>query len=297
MSWVQFVYADDNKTAVYMLKEYIKNLQWKLDSKIDRDMSRYNLMGHYPNYILFGGYSPTKLYKNTDDNNLTTNPRHKNEAQFQVSIKVPIFNNIFNSQGDLFVAYTQNSFWQIYDKDDSSPFRETNYQPEVFWQVDKINKNRFGLNTIRFGGIHQSNGQSAPKSRSWNRTELHMLFEANNFFYGFNAWSRWDEPYENDINNTRDDDNPLLTDYIGNQKIFIGFKYKRFENTLTYQNDITDFKTDKGSVTLDIAFPSHNNNFDYFLRYFNGYGESLIDYDKKIERYSIGVMIANPFWK
>jgi phospholipase A1 len=279
-----------------MLQQYIKNLEWKLDSKINKDISRYNLMGHYTNYILFGGYSPTKLYKTTQDNNLTTNPRHKNEAQFQVSIKVPVFNNIFNSQGDLFLAYTQNSYWQIYDKDDSSPFRETNYQPELFWQVDKINKNKFGLKTLRFGAIHQSNGQAALASRSWNRTELHMLLEANNFFYGFNIWSRWDEPYKADSNSTRDDDNPLLTDYIGNQKVFVGFKYKRFENTLTYQNDIADFEAGKGSVTLDIALPSTNNNFNFFFRYFYGYGESLIDFDKKIKRYSVGVMVANPFW-
>ncbi len=124
-----------------------------------------------------------------------------------------------------------------------------------------------------------------------------MLFEADKFFYGFNAWSRWDEPYENDINNTRDDDNPLLTDYIGNQKIFVGFKYKRFKNTLTYQNDILDFKKDKGSIILDIILPSINDNYNYFFRYFNGYGESLIDYDKRIKRYSIGVMVANILWQ
>ncbi len=295
--FVQYIIANDtNNTDIEILQEYIKNLNLKLNSKIENDMSRYNLMGHHTNYILLAGYSPTKLYKRTDENNLTNNPRDKNEAQFQVSIKVPIFANIFNTKGDLFVAYTQNSYWQIYDKEDSSPFRETNYQPELFWQIDNLSKNRFGLKTLRIGAIHQSNGQSAPKSRSWNRTELHMLFEANNFFYGFNAWSRWDEPYENDINNTADDDNPLLTDYVGNQKIFVGFKYKRFENTLTYQNDITDYKTDKGSTTLDIALPSDNNNFNYFFRYFNGYGESLIDYDNKIERYSIGMMISNPFW-
>ncbi len=290
--------ADDNSSqTIKTLQKYINNLQWKLDSKIDKNKHKYNLMGHYSNYILFAGYTPTKLYKTTNENNTTSTPRDKNEAQFQVSIKVPIFNNIFNSKGDIFVAYTQNSYWQVYDKDDSSPFRETNYQPEVFWQTDKINKNRYGLKTLRVSAIHQSNGESSPKSRSWNKTDIFMLFEADKFFYGFNAWSRWDEPYENDINNTRDDDNPLLTDYIGNQKIFVGFKYKRFKNTLTYQNDILDFKKDKGSIILDIILPSINDNYNYFFRYFNGYGESLIDYDKRIKRYSIGVMVANILWQ
>ncbi len=289
------MYANEkhDQATIDSMKNYIKDLEWKLNSKVQEDKYRYNLMSHYPNYILLASTTNTKLFK-TYDNKIT--PRDKNEAQFQVSIKVPIFTNIFNSKGDLFVSYTQNSFWQVYDKDDSSPFRETNYQPELFWQLDLKNKNKIGLKTIRISAIHQSNGRTVTHSRSWNRSELHMLFEAKKFFYGLNIWNRWNEPYNDDANSTRDDDNPYLTKFIGNQKIFVGFKYKRFKNTLTYQNDIFDFKPDKGNIVVDIILPSNNHNFNYFLRYFDGYGETLIDYDKDIRRYSFGIIIASPFW-
>ena len=62
---------------------------------------------------------------------------------------------------------------------------------------------------------------------------------------------------------------------------------------LSHQNDIFNYDTNKGNTKIDITFPSMNSNFDFFIRYFNGYGESLIDYNIKLERVSFGIMIAD----
>jgi len=37
----------------------------------------------------------------------------------------------FSSPADLWFGYTQRSFWQAYNTDASSPFGESNYEPEL----------------------------------------------------------------------------------------------------------------------------------------------------------------------
>lgn len=52
------------------------------------------------------------------------------ETKFQISLAKPLFYDVFGLRESLVAAYTQTSWWQITKK--SSPFRETNYQPENF---------------------------------------------------------------------------------------------------------------------------------------------------------------------
>ncbi len=290
-----------DKVKLENMKEYIKSI--KFDDKVDTSKYKLNIMGHHESYMLLGGYSPTNLTEKywskgvRDTNN--EYERDNNEAQFQISIKIPLYSNFLNTGGDLFTAYTQNSYWQVYNTDHSSPFRETNYMPELFieWQPNK----KFGDSTLvktRFSLIHQSNGQDVGKSRSWNRTEVFFMFKNDNIYYGANIWDRWDED-KKDVNDpnypnvTEGDDNVGLEDYIGKQKYFVRYETDKVNFTLSHQNNIADYDIDYGNTKLDIAFPSINSNFDFFIRYFNGYGESLIDYDVKIERVSFGILIAD----
>ncbi|MEA3383792.1 MAG: phospholipase A [Campylobacterota bacterium] len=284
------------KIKLENVKNYIKSI--KLDDKVDKKRYKLNVMGHYENYMLLGGYSPNNLTEKKWKDGIRTSDgeyeRDSNEAQFQLSIKVPLYANFLNSGADLFSAYTQNSYWQVYNTDKSSPFRETNYMPELFmeWHPDK----KFGDSTLtkaRFALIHQSNGQDVGQSRSWNRTELFFLFQNQNIFYGLNIWDRWDEETKKDIAAIEGDDNPELEDLVGNQKYFVKYKGESINLMLSHQNDILEYNINKGNTKLDITFPSINSNFDFFIRVFDGYGESLVDYDIKIQRVSFGIMLSD----
>ena len=290
-----------DKVKLETMQDYIKNL--KFDDKVDKSKYKVNLMGHYENYMLLGGHSSTKLTeKHWDDGARDTSEdyeRDSNEAQFQLSIKTPLYNNFLGTGADLFTAYTQNSYWQVYDTQHSSPFRETNYMPELFleWQPDKKLGNS-QLKQVRFALIHQSNGQDVGQSRSWNRTEMFFLLQNDNINYGMHIWDRWDEDSKDTTNSqypnvTEGDDNVGLEDYIGNQRYFVKYKSDNVNIMLVHQNDILEYDRNKGNTKLDVTFPSINSNFDFFIRYFTGYGESLIDYDVKIQRVSFGIMLSD----
>jgi phospholipase A1 len=277
------------------MQEYFSNIEF--NDKVDKDKYNFNIMGHHESYMFFGSYTKNKLYeKNWSDayNSSVDYERDKNEAQFQISIKVPLYKRFLGTKSDLFVAYTQNSYWQVYNTEHSAPFRETNYMPELFleWQPNK----KFGESKLiksRISLIHQSNGQDVGKSRSWNRTELYFLFKRDNFYYGFNMWDRWNEDAKPDASSTKGDDNIGLEKYIGKQKYFVKYKTDNINLTLSHQNQLFNYNINRGNTKLDIAFPSINSNFDFFVRYFDGYGESLIDYDIKVQRISFGILIAD----
>jgi phospholipase A1 len=50
---------------------------------------------------------------------------------FQLGFKTKLVEGAFDKPVDVWFGYTQNSFWQAGNRKASSPFRETNYQPEL----------------------------------------------------------------------------------------------------------------------------------------------------------------------
>ena len=288
-----------NTTKLYEIQKYLKNLELNnLNDDFNNSKDyKFNIMGYHDTYFLITGYSNNLIERHwingVEDTNKNGYKRDKKEAQFQFSLKMPLYQNFLNTNGDLFAAYTQNSYWQVYDQKHSSPFRETNYMPELFLQWNLEQKVYVStLKTIRLSLVHQSNGQDVGQSRSWNRTELALLFHKNKFSYGFNLWNRWDEDKKTDPTSTKGDDNPDLEDYIGTGKYYIRYKTDKVGLTFAHQNNLLKYDINKGNNKLDIIFPSVNRNFDFFFRYFYGYGESLIDYDVKVKRISFGIMIA-----
>jgi phospholipase A1 len=167
------------------------------ESAIDRrlamegatEIAPFVMTPHKPNYIIYS-YN----FKNYEDRG-TGQPSggddsyKQSEVDFQLSIKFPVWRNIFNTKTHLFAAYTNRSFWQVFDRKDSSPFRETDHEPEL-WLSHRTKWKLFGLTNrlIQAGIVHQSNGQSGDSSRSWNRVYTNLIFERGHFYFGIKPW-------------------------------------------------------------------------------------------------------------
>lgn len=251
-------------------------------------LQRFTLMAHRPNYILAGaynskGYDPELFQEQYRDPSIAFDDT---EAQFQISLKVPLWVNLFN-RIDIYAAYTNRSFWQVYNSEISAPFRETNHEPEVWaqftpaWEI-------FGFRNVAnsFGLVHQSNGQGGVLSRSWNRVYANFVFAKGNFAFGFKPWIRISESSAND-------DNPDITDYLGHYEIRAGYKWNEQVFSVMSRNNL-ESGFDQGAVEIGWSFPLWNYPYlKGYIQYFNGYGESLIDYNNRINRIGIGISLTD----
>jgi phospholipase A1 len=203
------------------------------------------------------------------------------EAEFQVSMKFPVVQGVFDDNTDLLVAYTGHSWWQVYN-DASAPFRETNYQPEIFLR-HYGGPNILGAQVAfwDFGVVHESNGRSdviSKVSRSWNRIYGNVGFDVGDFAFGVKAWYRIPEDEE-------DDNNPNIYEYRG----YAEFRAVWAPNKNTFSAMYRP-GTQEDGLELSWSYPI-NNHLRFFTKYYKGYGESMIDYDHEVERIGIGIAI------
>ncbi|WP_136065582.1 phospholipase A [Modicisalibacter radicis] len=200
------------------------------------------------------------------------------EVKFQLSLKINVLEDLFGDNGDLYFAYTQRSWWQAYNSDASAPFRETNYEPEVFVSFDNYFSLLGWTNTLnRIGYAHQSNGRSQPLSRSWNRIYADMLFQRGD--WAISIAPHWRVP-ESENN----DDNPDLENYIGYGDITVIRAFGDQEVSVMARGN--PGKHHYG-VQFDYSFPLAGKIRGH-VQYYDGYGESLIDYDNDVQRLGIG---------
>ncbi|MGI2026612.1 phospholipase A [Endozoicomonas acroporae] len=252
--------------------------------------NRFAITPHRPNYLLPISYnkspnpSPFEI-RNIDDFSNT-------EIKFQLSMKAPLVQGVFNGYGDIFVAYTNTSWWQAYNSN-SAPFRETNHEPEVYMVFPtNYQFGGFELNAVFAGLTHQSNGRSGELSRSWNRIYAQLVFSRDNVVVSIKPWWRIPEPEKKpgQQNSSRGDDNPDIEQYMGHGELHLGYQVREHNLGMTLRNNLRS--DNKGAVQLDWSFPI-NKRFRGYIQYFNGYGESLIDYNDSANRLSVGVMLTD----
>lgn len=260
-------------------KEIFKTLD-KIDNSETQETFRqyaqslYNFKAHNANYFLPISYR-------YDDNygDVNGHETRRIESEFQVSLKYDFAANFFKFREIYSVAYTQKSFWQSYS--DSAFFRESNYNPEVFVTIptSEIGDGRL-LKGIRMGVAHESNGRGAQDERSWNYFNTSLFFQYNILLAELKLWARL--PDANDYN-------PELIDTMGHGYLKIAIPYKK--NLLDMK--IRDNFNSKGSVELNYSYPmSSRDDLFFYIKFFNGYGESLIDYDNHVKKVGVGFSIS-----
>ena len=220
------------------------------------------------------------------------------EVVFQLSAKLRIVRSKF------FIGYTQLSLWQAYNRDESSPFRETDYNPEVFYRIGPSNSRllHWGWD---FGYEHQSNGQSKPKSRSWDRLFAAGHYQTGRTLYYLKMWYRVREdecPIGSDglpeawcRDDATYDDNPDITDYLGHAEFHLRRRLTAAEKPQELHFMIRgNPRAGNGGFRLDYSYPARTKDLHWFAMLWHGYGESLIDYNQSVTRIGIGLIMRQP---
>ena len=258
----------------------------------------YVILPHRPNYFLPLTYMrvPSNDELNRSLSLYADEPVEVDEGYdhwegiFQISLKYVLREDLFCQMCRLEFGYTNRSFWQLYNQGMSRPFRETNHEPELMfsWPLKG-----YWVDHLMFSLNHQSNGQQSTLSRSWNRIIVQASSIISRGVLTGKVWYRLPEKDSSDPEDPSDDDNPDILDYMGHGEITYLQLMDQHQFEITIRNNL-EKDTNRGAVQLGYSFP-FNDRVKGYVQYFNGYGESLIDYNRFQERISIGFKLSDWF--
>lgn len=265
--------------------------RWELAR--DSKLGVFNFRVYKPVYLMPAFWTSNVNERPTSLNpdNTVTDPIALDsvETKFQLSFKTKAVENLFGDNGDIWMGYTQSSRWQVYNSEESRPFRETNYEPEVLL----VFRNAYSLGGWKgrmaaVGINHQSNGRGDPLSRSWNRVMFNIGLDRDNWALMLRPWIR--------VSDGSDDDNPQMEDYIGRGDATLTHVRGRNEFSLMARHSLRGGDRSRGAVQFDWGFPVHPSiPMRGRLQLFHGYGESLIDYNHKATYVGLGVSLQEWF--
>ena len=221
------------------------------------------------------------------------------ETRLQLSMRTKLAQGLLTpSEGtpkdSLWFAYSQQSYWQLFSGDISRPFRTTDHEPELIY-VYPLNVQLPGQGRLRYGGlglVHQSNGQSLPLSRSWNRVYLMAGAQWDpEWLLQGRVWRRVSESAAND-------DNPNIENTIGRAEVKLTWNPNpRHTFGMTWRHSL---RTEgNGSARLEwlraLSPPDDGGqrNLRLHMQIFSGYGDSLLDYNRQRTTYSLGLSLLD----
>lgn len=224
------------------------------------------------NYIVFGRAQTADGSPPFSGNRLDT--------KFELGLTFNLFAEITNLTflAPLGFGYSQRSWWDI--SEDSQPFAEHNYNPEIFWRFDQPSRPLAGnFPFIDIVGVeHQSNGLQGADSRSWDRTYVRKEFDVlPGLSVDLKLWRViGDEATNKDI-----------TDYLGHGAATV--KFSPNDRTQLRLRVIKGDAVEKYSYQFDISYRRPWVNSAFFISYYEGYGEALISYNQKTRSLRAGL--------
>lgn len=255
-------FSQSSKNAIYKNEPIKQNID--KDVSLEEVFSGSGVSLHELNYLLLG----THAFNTPNDG------RRPFETKFNISFKKPLELPFLGNDKELFLAYSQTSWWQT--AKNSMPFRETNYRPEIFMRFKTYNEY---LKAINFGFLHESNGLGGSVSRGWNRAYLSADFSLGSLSITPRVWQ-----HIGDLS-----DNPDIKHYLGYGDLCLRYNASNFAMEFLLRNNLK-FHENKGAFEAGFIFPIYSGFYGY-LQYFNGYAESLIDYNRSINKIGLGITI------
>lgn len=219
-----------------------------------------------------------------------TDPVHRptadnSDIRFQVSIAQKLTKSRLPGGTYLFLAYTQTVAWDVFKE--SMPMHDFTFNPGVGIGKPLFSKGRFvGKATLMLE--HMSNGRDSINSRSWNRVALGATIMIDEHLtVDGKIWV----PIVDGQNN-RD-----ILKYVGLYQSGLTYmsRNRKFGCSVHIVKRATwrlDFNTQ-----VDLFWrPWERANQYFFLQWYNGYGETLLDYDKFHNRVRVGIVIKPRFF-
>ena len=267
----------------------------KLVATKSAQANRHVILPYLQNYILpytYNAHPNQEAYRSEGN----VDSIESEEVKLQISLRVPLtYNDVLVESDGFYFAFTMKSFWQAYNTAISAPFRETNYRPEIFYQAPLPIQWGEGSWQGTLGISHESNGRAEELSRSWNRVYAGLGYLGDRWVFGIQPWYRLPESKKSNTDDPTSpfdphgDDNPDILDYMGHYEFTGAYRWRDLEFSGLFRQN---FATGKGAQEFGISFPLWGRTRGYF-QYFDGYGESLIDYNHRNRRVGLGVLLTD----
>ncbi len=230
-------------------------------------------------------------------NNATTPIDYSQEGmRLQLSVRTKLARGLLTPDGSplrdsLWAAYSQQSEWQVFNGGLSRPFRNTDHMPELIYVYPTTAQLPGGW-VWRYSGLgvaHQSNGQSDPLSRSWNRVYLMTGFEKDNRFnLQARLWKRLGE-------DAAKDNNPDFTRYVGRGDLTLAWNIDSKNTVRTVYTGFNRRGSGKLEWTRSLGDGLGNSfsSLHLYTSLFHGYGDTMLDYNFKRTVFSIGLSLVD----
>jgi phospholipase A1 len=276
-------FADDPNSSTLMQKfdSFMNTITPTGDSQLQQKINLQksildnplSLALYKPTYILPFYYTASPDRQIYENNTPENQPVMQTEFKSQISFFLPVFNNVFSDKNSIDISYTQLNYWQLYAS--SQYFRETNYEPQVFFQSNFHNNWLF-----RAGIDHQSNGRGGLYERSWNRAFTTLEVSGSNWLATITTWALIFPAESADLHN------PNITYYLGHENVL--YAHKIYDGTLSLEVQNLESGLRRGFIQTTFSYPIHNH-ISAYVQYFNGYGQSLIEYDHRTQAVGVGI--------
>jgi phospholipase A1 len=269
---------------------------WELES--GADCGTFGIRGYRPISLALVGANTVNRQPTSENptNSATVSTDYRTtELRLNLSVRTKLAQGLFTygDQGldSVWIAYSQQSYWQLFTPALSRPFRSTDHEPEIMYvrPVQSAKPGEWRLRVAGVGLVHQSNGQSLPLSRSWNRAYLMAAGERDNWQLAGRLWRRMDE--------SGSDDNPRISDFIGRGELIARWQANR-ENLFAVTGRHALRSDGHGSVRLEWFRTLADTGWGVpsglrlHTQLFTGYGDTLIDYNKRRTVFSVGFSLV-----